>query len=162
MERAPIDSLPEIAVPPSPLPWWRRLERHPIFPLLILLLLTQAIRDEFPFSHYPMYSMPPSRPLKYQFLADEHNMPLAHVYHTGISPSQVGKRHGNQKKVSANEHEAAMKVLLFLRGENAKRPKRPLPEKIRLIETKLGFGNDTFTETNTVLAEHTLKRKKKD
>ncbi len=137
---------------------WRTLWRHPVVPLLVLLLLTQILRDEYPFSHYPMYSNPTSRPLKWQYLADGDGKPLAHVYHTGISPSQVGKMHGTRKQRFATEEEAALDVLKYLRAMNAKRPRRPLPEKIVLIETKIGFGDGHFIETNRVLAGHVLRK----
>ena len=145
--------------PPAASRWWMRLLRHPVFPLIVLVLLTQVFRDEFPFSHYPMYSNPTSRPLKWQYMADGDGKPLAHVYHTGISPSQVGKMHGTNKKHFATEGEAAMEVLKYMRNMNAKRPKRPLPERITLIETQIGFGDGHFIETNRVLAEHVLPTK---
>jgi hypothetical protein len=154
MERAPIDSPPASAALAVPAPWWRRLVRHPIFPLMVLVLVTQLTRDQFPFSHYPMYSMPTSRPLKWQYLADGDSKPLAHVYHTGISPSQVGKMFGSYKHDFLTEEEAGLAVLKYLRQKNAQRPKRPLPERIQLIETKIGFGDGHFIETNTVVAEH--------
>lgn len=155
-----MDSLQK-STPPElhPVPKWRRWVRHPLFPLLVLLVLTQSFRDEYPFSHYPMYSMPTARPLRFQYLADAEGKPLAHVYHTGVSPSQVGKMHGNAKKTHATEEEAALSVLRFLRTMNAKRPKRPLPERIRLMETLIGFGDGHFVETTKVLAEHEQKRR---
>jgi hypothetical protein len=149
------------AEPTPPPPRWRPWVRHPVFPLLVLVLLTQIFRDEFPFSHYPMYSKPTSRPLKWQYMADGDGKPLAHVYHTGISPSQVGKMHGTNKKHFATEEQAALEVLKYMRNMNAKRPKRPLPEHITLIETQIGFGDGQFIETNRVLAEHVLPPKER-
>jgi hypothetical protein len=160
----PVAALPADAPPWKRLlqhPKVRRLVRHPIFPLMVLVTITQFTRDQFPFSHYPMYSMPTSRPLKWQYMADGEGKPLAHVYHTGISPSQVGKMFGGYKHDFATEEEAALEVLKYLRQKNTQRPKRPLPERIQLIETKVGFGDGHFIETNTVVAEHVQSKKEK-
>ena len=71
--------LSESEAAPSSLPplssRWRPWVRHPTFPLIVLVLLTQIFRDEFPFSHYPMYSKPTSRPLKWQYMADGDGKP---------------------------------------------------------------------------------------
>ena len=136
---------------PRPSSWWL-----PLLPLMAYLVLTQVIRENFPFSQYPMYSRPTSRPLKFQFLADGSGNPLPVGWHTGMTPSQVGKMHGERKKDAPSEEAAALKVLEFLRAQNAKRKGRELPARIQLVETSIGFDHSQFAETNRVLAVHQL------
>jgi hypothetical protein len=138
---------------------WARLRRHAVFPLLVYLVLTQVLRESYPFSHYPMYSKPTSKPLKFQFLADGDGNPLPVGWHTGITPSQVGKTYGDRKGTLASEQAAAENVLLHLRTQNARRKGRPLPERIQLIETTVAMKPGGFTETNRVLAEHQVSPK---
>jgi hypothetical protein len=134
---------------------WVRLGRHAVFPLLVYLVLSQALRENYPFSHYPMYSQPSSRPLKFQYLADGSGKPLPVSWHTGVTPSQVGKLHGTRnKKHDDDAAAAAMDVLAFLRTQNAKRKGRELPARIQLIETSIGFDHGGFAESNRVLAEN--------
>src|SRR6187549_702916 len=92
-----------------------------VLPLLGYLMLSQVQRENYPFSHYPMYSRPTSRPLKFQFLTDASGNPLPVGWHTGMTPSQVGKMTGERKQELPSEKAAAMSVLEFLRTQNAKR-----------------------------------------
>jgi hypothetical protein len=134
---------------------WRALWRHPVFPLLVYVVLAQAIRDNYPFSAYPMYSQPTSRPLSFQYLADASGNPLPVGWHTGITPSKVGKLHGDRKKkYDDDEHKAALDVLTFLRKQNEDRKGRALPATIQLVETSIGFKDGGFAESNRVLAQH--------
>jgi hypothetical protein len=134
---------------------WARLRRHAVFPLLVYLVLSQALRENYPFSHYPMYSQPSSRPLHFPFLADGSGNPLPVAWHTGMTPSQVGKLHGTRKKKhDDDEKAAAADVLAVLRTQNALRKGRELPVRIQLIDTAVGFEHGGFTESNRVLAEN--------
>lgn len=132
---------------------WRRLARHPLFPLLVYLGLTQILRENYPFSHYPMYSRPNSGSLRMQFLADGEGKPLPVAWHTGITPSKVAKLHANRMRKLHDDRSAALEVLRFLREANAERPRRPLPARIRLMETELSVPGGRVVETHRVLAE---------
>jgi hypothetical protein len=136
---------------------WARLRRHAVFPLLVYLVLTQVLRESYPFSHYPMYSRPTSRPLKFQFLADGAGAPLPVAWHTGITPSKVGKMYGDRKEKFETEREAALDVLAYLRKQNSRRKGRALPERIQLFETEIGLKAGGFSESNRLLAEHQVQ-----
>ena len=163
-----------LAEPPPRVSRFRRLMRHPIFPLLLLLPLTQALRDYcYPFSHYPMYSNPTPRPLRFQYLADGDQKPLESVKLTGVIPSHIGKKFGYHKKKliesedkrAAREHreprteeelkpEAGREVLLFLKEQSLLRSKKnQLPDHIKLMEITLTFEDDRFDEKHTVVGE---------
>lgn len=150
--------------------------RHPIFPLLCLIPLTQIVRDEYPVSHYPMYSQPTSRELRFQYVAGADGRPLPVTTHTGITPSQVGKQYSRfkanlikdeEKKTGRDlddlaaiggelektiKLEAGTRTLKIVRERAADR-RRPLNEKIQLVEVTLGFGDGHFLESQKVVAE---------
>ena len=162
---------------PNPAPgvhWFRRLMRHPIFPLICLIPLTQAVRDEYPVSHYPMYSQPTSGDLLFQYVTGADEKPLPITRHTGITPSQVGKKYGRHKTILIQReekrtgqvvderselrgdimHAAGVETLTFLRDQSMKRkPELRLTQALKLFEVTLGFGGDDFTETKRLVAE---------
>lgn len=149
--------------------------RHPIFPLVCLIPLTQAVRDEYPVSHYPMYSQPTSRELRFQFVAGADDKPLPITWHTGITPSQVGKQYSRFKAILIKAEEkrtgenlndltgdletkikdqAGTKTLAFLRERSLTRTQnRHLSQAIKLYEVTLGFGDGHFTESQKVVAQ---------
>ena len=138
-------------VPAAPL--WKRLMQHAVFPLLVYVALTQVFRENYPFSHYPMYSRPNSESVQIQFLADGDNKPLPVAWHTGVTSSKVAKLHANRMKKHHDEKAAAIDVLHFLRETNAGRRGRELPERIRLVETTITLDNGRVVETQRVLVE---------
>lgn len=137
-------------------PWWRRFVCHPVFPFFIYLGLTQAIRDNYPFSHYPMYSKPNSESLSFQYLADGDGKPLPLKWHTGITPSQLSKRYRESKRHNPADEAAALEVLGRMREQNDLRKGRALPERIQLMEDNIRFAADgTLVENKRSLAIHT-------
>ncbi len=159
---------------PRPAHWFRRFMRHPIFPLACLIPLTQIVRDEYPISHYPMYSQPTTRELRFQYVAGADDKPLPVVWHTGITPSQIGKKYSRHKAILIAAEEkrtgqdlddltgeletkiksaAGTETLEFLRKLSFKRKAdRRLKQSIKLYEVTLGFGHRQFTETQKVVA----------
>ena len=75
------------------LSWLGRLRRHPIFPLLLLIPITQIVRDHYPISHYPMYSRPNYEESVFFFVGDTDQKPVPVKLESGISVSQVGKKY---------------------------------------------------------------------
>jgi hypothetical protein len=140
---------------------WRRLVFHPVFPFLVYLALTQVIRDNYPFSHYPMYSKPNSESLSFQYLADGEGNPLPLKWHTGMTPSQLSKIHRDRLRKHPTEQEAALDVLQTVREMNeARSAKRPLPEKIELMQDTMGFSKDgKLVETKRMLAQQSVPAK---
>jgi hypothetical protein len=160
---------------PEPAHWFRRFMRHPIFPLVCLIPLTQIVRDEYPISHYPMYSQPTTRELRYQFVAGADDKPLPIIPHTGITPSQVGKKYSRHKAILIAAEEkrtgqkldeltgdleqtikraAGIETLEFLRKLSLDRkPAQHLVQTIKLYEVTLGFGDGHFTESQKIVAE---------
>ena len=129
--------------------------RHPVTPLLLYLVITQVVRDQYPISHYPMYSKPNAEAVEIQFLADGQGQPLPIMFHTGLSPAQLSKLVANRSKKLPTREEAGRDVLKYLREMNAQRPRRPLPAHIQLIDATLAFADGHLTESHHLLAEDT-------
>lgn len=149
--------------------------RHPIFPLLCLIPITQLVRDQYPVSHYPMYKQPTSDSLGYHFVTDASDKPLPIKWHTSITASQVGKKFGRHKTDTIAKEEkkrgarfdevpealaqsaskaAGEETLKFLRDQSLKQKReRQLKQGLRLHEVILAFGDRGFTERDTVVAE---------
>jgi hypothetical protein len=153
-------------------PWFQRLQRHAIFPILLYLPLSQALRDNFyPVSHFPMYSNPTSKPLKIHSLTDEEGKLLAVLTHSGVTPSHMSKMYGGflkekinqERKLAAKEgrsvkpeedffQAAAVEVLTVLRKQSLKRPAaRQLRQSIQLRESQVSVGAGAFEEKMEVL-----------
>lgn len=136
-------------------PRWKRFVCHPVFPLIVYLPLTQLIRENYPFSHYPMYSKPNSEALSFQFLADATGKPLPLKWHTGITPSQLSKRYRDAKRKNPSEETAAVEVLGRVREQNHLRKGHELPERIRLMEDTIKFADGKLVESKRTIAEQT-------
>ena len=145
------------------------LKRHAIFPILVYIALSMILKENYPFSHFPMYSNPSTKPLSYFYLADGEGEPLRLLYHTGLTTSRLTKRVGNEKrkyeKGDLKEEEivakAGVDVLRFIRKMNAKRSKtRPLPEDIQLVQMRITLdGSESgFTEERIYVAQNTFKK----
>lgn len=168
---------PPIASPAAPARshWLKRWILHPIFPLVCIIPLTQAVREQYPFTHYPMYSDPPAETLTFVYVADAESKPLPTVLHSSITPSQVGKKYSRHKldlikteekrtgrkfdEVSGElglriKAKAGEETLKFLRELSLKRkPELRLTQPIRLIEVTLGFGDGEFFESERIVAQ---------
>jgi hypothetical protein len=149
----------------------RRLSRHAIFPVLLYLPLSQMVRDQYPISHFPMYSNPTEKPLKIHRLTNGQGELLPVLTRAGVTPSHMSKMWGSylkkllekeakQAKAEGREvrseetffEPAAVEVLEVLRQQSLKRTKnKHLREEIQLRETQVGFGDGRFIETDSVL-----------
>jgi hypothetical protein len=155
------------------LPRFTGLLRHPIFPLLLLIPITQIVRDNYPVSHYPMYSKPSMAESVFFFVGGPDEKPLPVKLETGISVSQVGKKYryhkleliqGEEKqgrrfgqltdeRIAEIEARAARETLEFLRAQSLKRrPKIDLTSELKLVQVTLLFKDEGYSETCKTLA----------
>jgi hypothetical protein len=121
-----------------------------------------------------MYSNPTTGDLRFQYVSGPDEKPLPIMTHTGITPSQVGKKYSRHKTIMIQQEEkrtgtviderrelqgeimraAGVETLTFLRELSMKRrPELRLTQPMKLFEVTLGFGDDDFTETKRVVAE---------
>jgi hypothetical protein len=144
------------------------LRRHAVFPILLYLPLSQILRDEYPVSHFPMYSNPTTKPLKIHTVTDGSGQMIALVPRSGVTASHVSKKFGyhvkqliEQEEKSARKEgrpekpeeafaaDAAVSTLSFLRGQSLKRkPKVHLIGELHLWEARVTVGAGGFEEEN--------------
>jgi hypothetical protein len=142
---------------------WRFLKRSPIGVMMLYMIICLQVQENYPFSHYPMYSNPsPERP--YYMVTDEEGKPIAVGDLTGITSPKVGKRYrtfveeeAKKLKVKAVELPAAgqqaagMRIFQQLREGAAKR-KRELPAKLQLIRAELSFEDGKVKDSFQTMA----------
>lgn len=134
--------------------------RHPIFPLVVFILASQALGEFYPFSPFSMYSNPTSRPLLYCYVTDGEGEPLPIQTHTGTSPASITKNFNRIRHKIADERdgdeetlgirqEAGAEVLEYLRELSFERGKgRELTSSIQLMEVYIGFAEAGGLEEN--------------
>ncbi len=129
--------------------------------MVLFVVASSIIRENYPFSHFPMYARPSSKPLSYTYLADGDGQPLPLLYYTGLTPSRMTKKFGHhrgkyEKGGELGEAEidarSGSDVLDYVRRMNAKRPTRPLPDHIQLIKVVISYGEGEFIETPIAVA----------
>lgn len=166
---------------PRALPAWRRrwdaLKRHPVFPLLVFTLLLQVAREEYPLSHYPMYSKPNRGEVRYAYLANADGKPLPLTWHTGMSPAKMSKMNGGLRLelIRAEERrsglrsadfpghvmdeinrEAAERTLQYLRDLSVRRYRntdRHLLGGVQYVEVSVRRVNGSVEETSSAQGE---------
>jgi len=151
--------------------WIWSLRPHPIFPVLVFMLVSLIVRENFPFSHFAMYSNPSPRPLKFTYLADGEGEPVPILYHTGLSASRMtkkfnyhrgtlqdeakkdGKDPDNAAVLAGIKSEAGAEVLQFMREQSLKRRKRELTDPLQLVEMTVTIEGNQLVERTAVVAE---------
>ena len=121
-----------------------------------------VVRENYPFSHYPMYSDP--NPNRYYFwLATPDQKPLPVQTLTGKTAAQLGKilRSITDKRVKAlnvkhrdqlpepERAAAAAEILSFLRQE-ATHLKQTLPPKLAIMRTDIAYVDGSTRETPSI------------
>ncbi len=141
-------------------PIWRRVVFHPLWWLLIGVLLTQKLRDTFyPFSSVEMYSRLDADATVIS-LEDPDGKPLGTLQTVGLTSAKVGKmfhsavrdvcsRTGSKiSKAKPGDLEmAADQVFETLLPLSRQANRTPLPPGTRMVRTTLELKNDTIQQT---------------
>ncbi len=145
-------------------PWLRTTVRHPVFPLLPFVVFLAIVKENYPFTNYPMYSNPGPGPISYYYLADSTGTPIPVSSHCGITSPRmkrlyerkVAQLRRSRPDLRAEEvHRIVLdEVFPFLRG-SANRRHRPLPdEPMRLYKGEIYHLDDgEFSEEVVMLGE---------
>ncbi len=144
---------------------WNWLRRTPGKPLLLLTFLCLCIRDQFPFSNFPMYSSFTNKTF-YVYLADGTGQPVATPASTGLRTSQLKKIYQSelheeeqppgraQSRLTIEEKRAAgERVLATLKGSQWVRERSKLPPVVRLYEVNISFREGRFEKQSLLVAE---------
>ena len=143
-------------------PWYRVFLHTPLTALALFVTLSLVAKENYPFSHFPMYSSPTAE-RSYFFIADDSGTPIPVGVLTGLTSAQVGKtyrkksreRAAEMKKagnVSRTERDqvVAMEIFQALRVRAANRGK-DLPEKLQLHMAEIRFADGQIQETKRLL-----------
>jgi hypothetical protein len=144
--------------------WWE----HPLFPVGVFIVVSLTVRENYPFSHFSMYSRPSSKPLPFHYLADGEGRPLPVMKHTRMSCAALSKKMGTEKGRVEKERargdgsgssadeiklEAGRRVLADLRERSMReRKKWHLPERIQLVEVLVTVRDGRAHETSRPVA----------
>lgn len=119
-------------------------------------------KENYPFSHYPMYGDPDPSAF-YHYLTDGEGKPIATYAFTGKSAAQVGKIIRTRsiekakilgmdaKKMSQSEWDAVYRETLAYLHAQSKSNGTPLPERVRIMRTDIRFEGDRVRETPRVM-----------
>lgn len=143
---------------------WEFLKISPLSTLLIYCLLSVMIRENYPFSNFPMYSNPsPER--MYYALADGDGKVLPIATLTGITSPKIGKIYRkivdersrklniNPSKFTPEQVESiGLEILQQLRHE-AETKKQTLPPKLQIIKTYISYKDGQIVETSNSIAK---------
>ena len=156
--------------------WFRSLSRHPIFVVLVFVLVSKIVGEFYPISPYSMYSNPSTVPLIYCYVADGDGKALPVLWHSGQTPARLTKKQRAERSVLEQEiekqtgrdkdefteqqdrairAEAGRAVLNYVIELSEKRSeKRHLEPPLQLVEVAIGLGDEgQLTETPRVVAE---------
>jgi hypothetical protein len=161
------------APPSPPLPWpseatlWQRvlcfLKVTPLVALAIFTALSLVIKENYPFSNYPMYSNPsPER--NYFMITDGEGKPIPVATLTGITCPKIGKIFRKRSDEMADKlklkrtalpqemvQAVGMSIFQQLRKEAAGMNKE-LPPKLQLMRTDITFEDGKIVELPHLIA----------
>jgi hypothetical protein len=134
----------------------------------VFVLFSLMVRENYPFSHFSMYSRPSARPLPFHYLADGDGRPLPVMKHTRMSCASLGKKMGTEKGRLEKEDarggrpprspeeikaQAGRRVLADLRERSLnQRKKWHLPDRLQLVEVLITVQDGQAHETPRVVA----------
>jgi hypothetical protein len=141
--------------------WWLRT---PLTALLLYCLVSVFLQENYPFSHFPMYSNPsPERP--YYMISDGDSNPIPIATLTGVTCPKIGKIYRKEceevaKKLKLNkdrlpaEHKQAVgeKMFSYLRTEADARQKT-LPPKLQLVRMEISYQGGKLSESPEIIAK---------
>jgi hypothetical protein len=143
-------------------PWSRLLWHTPLTALVIFVILCLIVKENFPFSNFPMYARPGAE-RGYFVVTDGDGQPIPVGNLTGVTASQVGKAYRKKSKEfgrktnplstqSRTDRDRIVggEIFQMLREQAAKREKN-LPEKLQLHLVEIRFDDGEIKENKRVL-----------
>jgi hypothetical protein len=153
---------PSLAIAGRETPWYRIFLHTPLTTLAIFVALSLIARENYPFSHFPMYSSPTAE-RSYFVVTDDSENPIPIGTLTGLTSAQVGKTYrkksgerGAELKKIGNDRRTerdrivAQEIFHALRQRAAKRGNN-LPEKLQLHVVEIRFADGELRETKRLL-----------
>ena len=141
--------------------WWCKT---PITVLALYCAISLFLEENYPFSHYPMYSNPGSD-RSYYIVADAEGQPIPIAELTGITCPKVGKMYRkkadelgkrlhlkNSEFPPEQEQKVGEEIFAQLRLY-ARQLKKTLPAKLVLQKVEISYRDGKVSETPEVLAK---------
>ncbi len=141
--------------------WWCKT---PLTALLIYCAISLLLEENYPFSHYPMYSNPGSD-RSYYIVADADGQPIPIADLTGITCPKVGKMYRKKAGELASrlkldrgslpteqQQKVGEEIFAQLRLY-AKQLNKSLPDKLVLQKVDINLRDGKITENPKVLAQ---------
>ena len=144
---------------------WRFVARRRCTPLILIAAACLLIEEQYPFSHFPMYSsFGPST--YYVYLTDGSEKPLPSYQTLGISTGTLKKlyqaelrREAERVRASVsrltheNKRAVAQRILARFREAAAKGRIGGLPSVLRLYEVQIRLGDAKLRKERKLIAE---------
>ena len=147
--------------PDSATPWYRLALHTPLTTLAIFVAVSLVLRENYPFSHFPMYSSPKA-PRAYYLVTNSEEQPLPISTLTGVTPPKIGKIHWRKsreqevaarklgKSHSGSDHQAGREICAMLREQAAVRGQN-LPQGLRLFRVEIQYDRGVIKERKELL-----------
>lgn len=146
---------------------WAFLKRSPIGALLIYTALSLLLKENYPFSNYPMYSNP-SAERPYYTVADGNGQPIPVQKLTGITCPKIGKIYRKKAEELAKKHDIKAKDLppamvqqvcdeMFAQMRHeAKGKNQVLPDQLQIIKSYISYKDSKVVEEVELIGKETL------
>ncbi|MGB9275847.1 MAG: hypothetical protein WCC08_11495 [Terrimicrobiaceae bacterium] len=153
---------PSLVIAGRQTPWYRVFLHTPLTALALFVTLSLVAKENYPFSHFPMYASPTAE-RSYFFIADDGGNPIPVGILTGLTSAQIGKTYRKKSRersaemkragnVGRTERDRVVGTEIFqaLRQRAANRGK-VLPEKLQLHMVEIRFADGQLQETKRLL-----------
>lgn len=146
----------------SAVPWYRLVLHTPLTTLAIFVAASLILKENYPFSHFPMYSSP-TAPRAYYMVTDAEGRPLPISTITGVTPPKIGKMHWRKSQeresmvrrtgkhdTAGRDEDIGREICTMLRQQAARRG-QTLPQGIQLFRVEIQYDDGKIKETKQLL-----------
>ena len=146
----------------STTPWYRLLLHTPLTTLAIFVAVSLIAKENYPFSHFPMYASPTAS-RSYYMITDAEGQPLPITTLTGVTPPKIGKihrkksqEHESMARKSGEQDSAGKEIAIgreicgMLRQQAIKRG-QTLPQGVQLYRVEIRYDDGEIKETKRLL-----------
>jgi hypothetical protein len=146
----------------SAMPRYRLLLHTPLTTLAMFVTISLILKENYPFSHFPMYSSP-TAPRSYYMVTDALGQPLPIATLTGVTPPKIGKMHWRKSQEreavagqlggpdSASREAAVGREICELLRQQAVRRGQTLPEGVQLYRVEIRYEDGKIKETKRLV-----------
>jgi hypothetical protein len=143
-------------------PWYRLLLHTPLTTLAIFVAVSLIVKENYPFSHFPMYASP-TAPRSYYMITDAEGRPLPIATLTGVTLPKIGKMHWKKSQEreamarksgeadpAGQEKEIGREICEMLRRQASRRG-QTLPPSVQLYRVEIQYDDGKIKETKRLL-----------